>query len=206
MSIFEAVLFDFDGVLADTEPIHCACWAEVLAPCGVVLEWEFFRRHFIGIADRDMVEMLAAEAHPPRSWEDLWTRYPAKRELFRRRTLAAPPFEAGLAPFLERLHREYRMAVVSSSSSSEIEPVLAAGGIRQHFDTVVGRESTPDRLKPAPDPYLLAAERLGVRSALVVEDSEVGLASGRAAGFEVLEIKEVAGMPDSVLRRLCQAR
>jgi HAD superfamily hydrolase (TIGR01509 family) len=206
MPQFEAILFDFDGVLADTEPLHCACWAEVLAPSGVVLEWEFYRQHCIGIADRDMVEMLAAQARPPRPWEDLWTRYPAKRELFRRRALAAPPFNAGLASFLERLHREYRLAVVSSSSSSELDPVLTAGGIRRHFDTLVGRESTPDRLKPAPDPYLLAAKRLGVRSALVVEDSEVGLASGRAAGFDVLEIDDVAGMPELVLRRLCEAR
>ena len=150
--------------------------------------------------------MLAAQARPARPWEELWTRYPAKRELFRSRALATPPFDAGLAPFLERLHREYRLAVVSSSSSSGLEPVLAAGGIRRHFDAVVGRESTPDRLKPAPDPYLLAADRLGVRSALVVEDSEVGIASGRAAGFEVLEIKNAAGMPESVLRRLCQAQ
>ena len=207
MPPFQAIFFDFDGVLADTEPLHCACWAEVLAPRGIVLEWDFFREHCIGIDDRDVLQMVSERAFPPQSWEDLWTLHPAKKELFRRRTLADPPFDARLGPFLERLHREYKLAVVSTSSCSEIEPVLAAGGLRPHFDTVVGGESTPrDRHKPAPDPYLLAAERLGVHSALVVEDSEVGMASGRTAGFEVLEIQRAADMPERVLRRLVASR
>jgi len=206
MPFFEAILFDFDGVLADTEPLHCACWAEVLATRDVLLTWEFYRQYCIGIADRDMVQMLAGQAQPPRSWEDLWTLYPAKRDLFRRRALANPPFDAGLAPFLERMHGQYKLAVVSSSAASELEPVLTAGGIRQFFDTVVGGESTPrNRLKPAPDPYVLAAQRLGVRTALVVEDSEVGIASGTAAGFDVLAIESSAAMPQLVLRRLGQA-
>jgi len=46
MPEFDAILFDFDGVLADTEPVHFACWAETLAPLGIRLEWEFFERRF----------------------------------------------------------------------------------------------------------------------------------------------------------------
>jgi beta-phosphoglucomutase len=203
MPIFEAVLFDFDGVLADTEPIHFDCWAAVLSPAGVSLTWEFYRRHCIGINDRDMVKMVAEAAVPPRSWEELWALYPAKRDLFRRRTLENPPFDAALAPLLERLHGDFKLAVVSASSSSEIEPLLTAGGLRPFFDLVVGGENTPpERHKPAPDPYLLAARRLGVSRALVVEDSPPGVASGRAAGFEVLEIGRAADMPELVLRRL----
>jgi HAD superfamily hydrolase (TIGR01509 family) len=58
------------------------------------------------------------------------------------------------------------------------------------------------RHKPAPDPYLLAAERLGVTSALVLEDSGAGIASGRAAGFEVLAVAQPSEMPDLLRRRL----
>ena len=86
--------------------------------------------------------------------------------------------------------------MVSSSSASEIEPLLVAGGIRGHFDTIVGG-SDVQRHKPAPEPYLLAASRLGVDRALVLEDSAAGIASGRAAGFEVLTVRhpsEVAGL------------
>ena len=201
MSRFDAILFDFDGVLIDSEPVHCACWAEVLAPLGVALDWEFYSAHCIGIDDREMLRMMATRASPPRDWETLWERYPAKQELFRSRTIAAPPFAPGIAALLERLRPDYRMAVVSSSGRVEIEPLLEAGGLRRYFDTLVcGRDA--GRLKPAPDPYLLAARRLGAERPLVVEDSEAGLASGRAAGFEVLAVNHPEEVPEIVLRRL----
>ena len=66
---FDAILFDFDGVLADTEPVHWACWSEVLRTLGVTLEWEFYRDQCIGIDDREMLRMMAHSAEPPRAWE-----------------------------------------------------------------------------------------------------------------------------------------
>jgi beta-phosphoglucomutase len=190
----QAIFFDFDGVLLDTEPIHCACWAEVLAPAGLTLTWEYFRDHCVGIDDREMLRTLARQADPPRDFDSLWALYPVKRQLFRDRT-ASPPFDASLVGMLPELHRRFKLAVVSSSSSTEIEPMLVAGGIRQHFDTIVGGGDV-EHHKPAPDPYLLAASRLSVTTALVVEDSAPGTASGRAAGFEVVVVRhpgEVAG-------------
>ena len=201
MPSFDSILFDFDGVLADTEPVHCACWAEVLATAGVTLTWEFYRRQCVGIDDRDMLRMMATQSDPPRNWDDLWKLYPAKKRLFLARMTTNPPFDPALAGFLEGLHGRYKMAVVSSSSRTEIEPMLAAGGLRQYFATIVGAESVK-RYKPAPDAYLLAAERLGSRAPLVVEDSEAGMASGRAAGFEVLQIHHPAELPEMVGRRL----
>ena len=200
MPEFEAILFDFDGVLLDREPVHYACWAEVLAPVGVTLEWEFFRQHGIGVEDREILRMMAARSDPPRKWEELWALYPAKKKLFQARMAQLPPFDPSLDGFLSELHGLYKLAVVSSSSITEIAPILAAGGIGRHFDTLVGGEDVK-RHKPAPDPYLLAAQRLGVRTALVVEDSEAGMASGRAAGFEVLAVKGPADLRERVLGR-----
>ena len=201
MAAFDSILFDFDGVLADTEPVHCACWAEVLTPQGITLEWEVYRQRFMGIDDREMLRLLAAEAVPQVDWESLWELYPAKKDLFRARVTAAPPFDQSLRTFLCSLDGRYTMAVVSSSSCSEIEPMLEAGGLRHFFRAVVGGENVK-RHKPAPDPYLLAAERLGVRAPLVVEDSAAGLASGRAAGFEVLAVKHPLEVPVLLGRRL----
>ena len=195
MCALQAIFFDFDGVLLDTEPVHCACWAEVLAPAGLTLTWEYYREHCIGIDDRDMLRVMARQADPPRDWDSLWALYPAKKQLFQAR-MTAPPFEPALVGMLPSLHRQFKLAVVSSSSCTEIEPLLVAGGIRQHFDTVVGGGDVK-RHKPAPDPYLLAAARLGVETALVLEDSVAGIASGKAAGFEVLAVRhpaEVAGL------------
>ena len=194
MHQFEAILFDFDGVLLDTEPVHWACWAEMLKTVGLELTWEYYRDHCIGIDDRDMLRVMARNADPPRNWDDLWALYPAKKRLFQAR-MTEPPFEPELAAMLPGLARDYRLAVVSSSACVEIEPLLQAGGIRPHFATIVGGENVA-RHKPAPEPYRLAAERLGVKRALVIEDSPAGIESGRAAGFEVMAVRhprEVAG-------------
>lgn len=194
MNEFEAIFFDFDGVLLDTEPDHCACWAEVLRPFGIDLTWEYYRDNAIGIDDRDMLRMLARMVDPAPDWDTLWALYPAKKQLFQKR-MTKPPFEEELKTLLPELTPHYRLAVVSSSACVEIEPLLKAGGIHGHFGTVVGGESVT-RHKPAPEPYLLAAERLGVSRALVIEDSAAGVASGRAAGFEVMQVKhprEVSG-------------
>ena len=201
MSEFDAILFDFDGVLVDSEPVHWACWAEVLKPLDVNLEWEFYRDSCIGIDDREMLRMMATRSNPPRDWEQLWARYPAKKSLFRSRMLEAPPFPKTLRPLLEQLKGHYRMAVVTSSGRDEVEPMLEAGGLRGYFDALVCARDAA-RHKPAPDPYLLAAKLLDARRPLVIEDSEAGLAAGRAAGFAVLCVACVADVADLVRARL----
>jgi HAD superfamily hydrolase (TIGR01509 family) len=198
---FDAIFFDFDGVLIDSEPVHWACWREVLLPLGVSLEWEFYRNQCIGIDDRLMLQMMATASDPPRDWQEMWAQYPAKKELFRARMIDAPPFPQGIAALLEELQERYKLAVVSSSSCAEIEPLLAKAGLRDYFQTIVGGESVKHH-KPAPDPYLLAAERLEARTALVLEDSDAGLASGRAAGFEALRVCHPNETADVVRRRL----
>ena len=200
MNDLQAIFFDFDGVLLDTEPVHCACWAAMLATEGITLTWEYYRDQCIGIDDRDMLRVMARSADPPRDWDSLWALYPAKKKLFQER-MTHPPFEAALIELLPEIHRHYRTAVVSSSSASEIEPLLVAGGIREHFDTIVGGEMV-SRHKPAPEPYLLAAERLAVNAALVLEDSAAGIASGKAAGFEVLAVKHPTEVPGLLRKRL----
>jgi beta-phosphoglucomutase len=199
MPAFDAILFDFDGVLLDSEPVHCECWAAVLEPMGIQLTWEFYRENFLGVIQPEMLRALAARSNPPRDWNELWAQFPAKRELFRRR-MAAPEFDPALDGLLARLHQRYKMAVVSSTFSPEIELPLEAGNLRHHFDTVVGGDHVR-RPKPAPDAYLLAASRLAARAPLVIEDSEAGIASGRAAGFQVLPVRSPAEVPE-LLRRV----
>jgi beta-phosphoglucomutase len=197
---FDSIFFDFDGVLADSEPVHCATWAEVLKPLGVTLEWEPYRERYIGIDDRDMLRMLAEEAQPAKNWEDLWAQYPRKRELYRSRMLAAPPILSTLAELLRSLDGRYRMAVVSSTARADIEPVLVTAGLRPFFQTVIGGDDVTSQ-KPHPEPYLLAARRLGSASALVLEDSEAGMASARAAGCEVIHVGHPREVPDLLARR-----
>jgi HAD superfamily hydrolase (TIGR01509 family) len=191
---YEAILFDFDGVLVDSEPVHFACWREILAPLGVDLDWETYRKRFIGVSDRAMLEDLARLRHPPIDADVLWREYPRKRALFRERTADGSVITPAVRELVESLG-EYRLAVVSSSGRDEIEPLLRAAGVSGCFGALVCREDVT-QYKPAPDPYLKAAALLEVRRALVVEDSAAGIASGRAAGFDVLEVPAAAKMPE----------
>lgn len=201
MQEFEAILFDFDGVLVDSEPVHCDCWREALAPLGVNVTWEVYAAHCVGAADSAMMPVFAKLADPPADPQRLWEQYQLKRELFRARMADHPPFAEGLADFFRELAAGYKLAVVSSSAHVEIEPPLEAAGILKYIDTVVGGGDVK-RHKPAPDPYLLAGSRLGIRRALAVEDSPPGMESARAAGFEALRITDPARMMEVVRERL----
>ena len=59
----EAVLFDFDGVLLDSEPLHFACWRELLEPLGVPMDWETYRRHCVGVSDRETLALFGASTY-----------------------------------------------------------------------------------------------------------------------------------------------
>jgi len=184
---WDALLFDFDGVLADTEPLHFECWSEVLKPFGIELDWEFYRLHWVGISDRALAERFGVGL--PECEQ--------KQALFRARLETDPPFHPSTLDLVKDLHDNFNMAVVSSSLRSEVEPPLARAGIRSCFHAMVcGQEVI--RLKPAPDPYLRAAGLLGSHQPLVIEDSDAGVASGRAAGFDVIRIST----PEALSREL----
>ena len=185
--LFDSILFDFDGVLADSEGVHFECWTTILTPLGIPLTWEAYCANCIGITDRAMLEVLAKQKTPPHDVEDLWQYYPKKKALFREKAYANPPIPPATRALLRELDG-LKLAVVSSSGRAEVEPVLERAGVRDCFATIVTGDDVTNR-KPHPEPYLLAAERLGVTRPLVVEDSEPGAAAGHAAGFQVLKLE-----------------
>ncbi len=183
---YEAIFFDFDGVLVDSEPLHYGCWSEVLDPHGVRMSWDEYAAYCVGVSDRALIERFCQLSGGRAEFDTLWAEYPKKKALFRDRMLADVPMPAATRRLLAGLNG-YKLAVVSSSGRTEVEPPLVEAGVRDYLDTLVCAEDVA-RHKPAPDPYQEAARRLGVSRALVVEDSEAGQASGRAAGFDVVYI------------------
>lgn len=199
--MFDSILFDFDGVLADTEPIHFACWREVLIPFGIELSWAYYVRECIGVSDRAMLERLGAARRPPIQADEIWPSYAMKRKRFQAWIAAEPPFLETTLDLIQELKESYMLAVVSSSHRSEVEPPLERAGIRPCFQAIVcGMEVA--NLKPAPDPYLRAAELLGARSPLVVEDSDAGVDSAIAAGFKVLRLAHPDALSPELRRAL----
>ena len=187
---YEAVLFDFDGVLVDSEPIHFGCWQEVLEPFGIDLDWQTYSEHCIGITDRTMLAFLCSRKDPPADIEALAAEYPRKKDMFRER-MSTIGISVEIRELVQELRAEYRVGVVTSSNIREVGAILEGAGLMPMLDTLVHGGEVKQH-KPAPDPYLLALERLGVSRAVAIEDSAAGIASARAAGLDVVAIPDAA--------------
>jgi HAD superfamily hydrolase (TIGR01509 family) len=148
-----------------------------------------------------MLEILARERIPPIDVAQLWAQYPRKKAMFRERMAATLPFVSGARELLSCLHQDFKLAVVTSTGRSEVAPLLESANLTGFLDTVIYGDdvTTP---KPAPEPYLLAAQRLHVTRALVVEDSKAGMESARAAGFEALQVPNPSRTVELVRSRL----
>jgi beta-phosphoglucomutase len=199
---FDAILFDFDGVLIDSEPVHYACWREVMEKLGVALDWETYDSKIRGHSAARLVNMLCALADPPLAHEQVSAYYQFKNDRFRDHVLADPGtlMSVAVKELLDEL-RGRKLAVVSSARQGHVYAILDALGLRDRFETLVCREDV-ETLKPSPEPYLTAARRMGVTNPLVVEDSDAGAESGRAAGFEVLMIPDYDSMPGLLRKHL----
>lgn len=194
----EALLFDFDGVLADTEPVHWACWRDILAGEGIELDWPYYESHCIGLSEREFLTAIGQRANPARSVDELWPLYQLKQQRFAAHIAAMAVIPERSREMIKR-HSHMRLGVVTSSCRVEIEPILKKENVFEFFRACVYGDEVKN-LKPAPEPYLLALKRLGVGHAVVFEDSAAGMASARAAGCEVVQVRRADELPELVSR------
>jgi HAD superfamily hydrolase (TIGR01509 family) len=188
-----AVLFDFDGVLVDSEPLHFRAMRHALEAEGFTIGEEEYWRHLLAHDDRTAIR-IALERHGVAfdgARIDAVTR--RKAEAYER-VLADIPFLPGARELVLALSREVPLAIASGARRVEIEAILKAGGLRDAFAAVVGIDDVA-RGKPDPEPYLTAMRRLDGRApglqpaqCLVVEDSYTGILAGLAAGMKVLAV------------------
>jgi len=207
---FRAVIFDLDGLLADSEQWWNQIDAKLLAEYGVAYRGEH-HRNVLGVSYRLATEFYKKSFLLSASVE----------ELIGRRTEIATEFFAnrvGLFPSakatLERLREmKLRLALATSSVSASARPFLERTGIRCFFDVIVTGDEI-ERGKPHPDIYLLAAKKLGVPAdaCLVIEDALSGVAAAKAANMHVAAIpdarfvdpREYAREADYVFRDLSE--
>jgi beta-phosphoglucomutase len=191
-----ALLFDFDGVLADTEPLHFECWRELLLPKGISLDWDYYQTNCIGISDHQMLSTLGKIGPIIYSIDELMPLYPLKKRLFRDRAQNIHLIDPSLFDELS-LCSKYKIAVVTSSGQTEIEPILLREGVMPLLSTAVYGNQVK-ALKPHPEPYLTAMERLGAKRAIAFEDSRSGIESARAAGCEVVVVRHASELPELI--------
>src|SRR5213592_1426197 len=185
---FRAVIFDLDGVLADSEPWWNEIDAKLLAQYGVRYRGEY-HRNVLGVSYRLAVEFFKKAFGLSVSTD----------ELIQRRGEIATEFFAnrvGLFPsakeVLQELRRmKLRLAVATSSISASARPFLDRHQLTQFFDVIVTGDEI-ERGKPDPDIYLRTAEKLGIVAddCLVIEDSLSGIAAAKAARMRVAAIPD----------------
>lgn len=181
----EAILWDNDGVLVDTERLFFESTRRTLATIGIPLTQEQFLE--LSMRQGRSAFDLAME----KGWsKEQVTNLKRERdllysELLRKQTRVLP----GVAETLKSLQGRMRMAVVTSSQRQHFDVMHADIGLTGYFEFVLAREDC-GQTKPNPEPYLRALERLGIRAeaCVAVEDSERGLAAARAAGLRCLVI------------------
>jgi alpha,alpha-trehalose phosphorylase len=185
--LYDAVLFDLDGVLTSTAALHAQCWQLTFEELGEPFGERDYLDHVDGKLREDGVrDFLASRGHDP---APLTVRLIADRKqslVERALVRGVEPFEGSVRWVRHLRDTGVRTAVVSSSANAAA--VLDAAGISDLFDlTVDGGDVARLGLagKPAPDGFLEAARRLGVtpRRSVVVEDALAGVAAGRAGDF-----------------------
>lgn len=190
-----AVLFDFDGVIADSENYHVAAWQRTLIRMGWELSDEAASAA-LEMDDRD----FAAELFARRGLEDAdvdgWVR--KKQDLTLEMIRLHPRIYPGVAELLRGLKKgRVKAAVVSTTWRENVETFLKAAGLADLVGVIVGKEDVK-ALKPAPDGYLAALKKLKVAAskAVVVEDSPRGLAAAEAAGVARVAVGHRRGPGD----------
>jgi beta-phosphoglucomutase len=190
------LVFDYDGVLANAEPLHWDSWKKLLAPYRIELTWEQYCRHCRGVEDNRMREALIAMCPQAISIPDL-TPYLAARKLeVRKSSLVQSPIPRKTLEMLEKLG-DWRLGLVTSAERPDVEPVLSRANIQGCFEACIFRGDVT-RHKPAPDPYFAIAARMSVATGLVFEDSDAGIASAVAAGFHAIRVDDPESLPGIV--------
>jgi HAD superfamily hydrolase (TIGR01509 family) len=191
-----AVLFDFDGVLVNSEPLHYQAFREVLAAEHIELSENEYYNDLIGFDDKGAFRHIYKTRSlplPPRTFLGLMAAKSATMmDLIHRRQFAALP---GVEQFVRTLWRRCPLAICSGALREEIEAMLEGISLRDCFPVIVAAEDVTIG-KPDPQGYLLTAQLLGQKThhhfkpsdCLIIEDAPTVIRSVRAVGFPVLAV------------------
>ncbi|HWG22156.1 MAG TPA: HAD family phosphatase [Terracidiphilus sp.] len=183
---FRAYLFDCDGTIVDSMPLHYKAWKKSLAEYGCVYEEDLFYS-WGGRPIREIIRLLNEMQGLDMPVDQVAERKEALYHALLPQLKAIPE----VIEHIDAQHGRIPFAVVSGSRRSSVTASLGALNLLDKFDTLVCAEDY-QRGKPAPDAFLLAAERLGVAPAdcLVFEDTELGIEAATAAGMISVKVPQ----------------
>lgn len=189
----DAVIFDFDGVLANSEPLHLRVYQILLDQEGLPFTSSEYYERYLGFDDVGVFEALARDKGLRIEHGRMDALIARKTEIFQELVRANDVLFPGAADCLRAVAAEVPIAIASGALRHEIEQILDDSGLRDLVPVIVASGDTP-RSKPAPDPYARALEqlsrgagrRLDPARTVAIEDSRWGLQSARDAGLRTL--------------------
>jgi HAD superfamily hydrolase (TIGR01509 family) len=191
----DAIVFDFDGVIADSERLHLQAYQRVLQSRGLELSADTYYNELLGYDDTGVFRRLAALYG--QSWDAvaLQRLSAEKGEHYLALAARGEMLYPGAAEFIRAAAARVPVAIASGALTHEIEDILDRAALRPLFTAIVGADQTM-RSKPSPDPYLEAFGRLQAahghgldpRHTVAIEDSKWGLVSARGAGLRLVAV------------------
>ena len=211
----DAVIFDFDGVIVDSEPVHFAGFAQVLRGHGIELTWDHYRERYLGYDDLDCFLAVCRDHGKTLVAAQVAAMTAAKTAVVRAALASSVQALPGAVSLIESLAAAgVPLAICSGALAPEIEVAARRVGVLSRFRTVVAAEDVPHG-KPDPAGYLLALQRLRDATALplaaarsvAIEDSPAGIAAATAAGLRVLGVTtsyeaDALGRADAIVASL----
>ncbi len=223
--MLQAVIFDFDGVITDSEILHFRSFNEILAPFGAELTTHDYYKTYLGFSDVDCLNLLIRQGILKIDSSEIPDLVGQKDAVFKRLAATEGRIFEGVRDFLEMLSRNnIPMAICSGALLCEIELVLEEARLRGYFDAIVSAEHVK-KGKPHPEGFLLALSRLNstrgdpipAARCIAIEDSRWGLEAARAARMHTVAVtntydaaqlaaaeKTVASLADLAIRDLHQ--
>lgn len=193
----KAVIFDFDGVIVDTEPLHYRSFQEILEPLGMGYPWEEYVSVYMGFDDRDAFHEAYRRGGKQLSASEQELLINRKAEIFQQVIRNSVTPYPGVIELISFLHENrIPLAICSGALRSDIDPILAQLGITDRFTHIVTAEDVPHS-KPDPACYRLAYDRLrtsfpeqmgNAGHCIAIEDTPAGIASAKGAALQVVAV------------------
>jgi beta-phosphoglucomutase len=213
--MLKAVIFDFDGVITDSEILHLRAFNQSLAQYGIEITKNDYYTMYLGFNDTDCYKLLIEKGLLKMDEQQIKTLMIQKKKIFEQLAKAEGKMIEGVRDFLNMLEQNnIPMAICSGSLLTEVEMVLEDARLRHLFEVVVSGEQVK-KGKPDPEGFLLSLQRLNenrenpitANQCVVIEDSHWGLEAAKAAGMHTIAVTnsydaEQLGMAEKIVDQL----
>ncbi len=182
----EGIVFDLDGTLADTEPLHIDTWLVILNNLGLKFD-ESWMHQWIGLSDRLVAEHVCEHFLKNQSVEGLQR---LKQQTYRNRAITEVKLFDQVEDYLNEITQFVPIALATNSSQDDVSAVFQATNLQRHLKVIVTANDVSN-LKPHPEPYQSASFKLGLEPSLcfALEDSPAGIHSAKSAGLFAIGVE-----------------